>query len=133
MSETMTTKLDSFTRAYVECALWSSMDNADASGGEPLDANYAIEDIAPEALARMVADCEAFQRDNASDLEACDLGTERAGTDFWLTRNKHGSGFWDEEYRREKRANEALKRLTEAAFAWRECDLYIGDDGRIYL
>ena len=42
--------MDAFTTAYIEAALWSSMDNADEQGGEPLDANYDIEDIAPEAI-----------------------------------------------------------------------------------
>lgn len=29
------TSLDSFTRAYIETALWSSNDESDESGGEP--------------------------------------------------------------------------------------------------
>ena len=41
----MTTKtfaeLDQFTRSYIEAALFSTTDNADESGGQPFDANYA--------------------------------------------------------------------------------------------
>lgn len=54
-----------FFKAYLECALWSSNDNADARGGEPLDAK---------------------------------LG----------------------------------RALTDAAHAWGSCDLYVGDDGKVY-
>lgn len=84
--------MDAFTRSYIAAALWSSTDNADDRGDEPLDANYGPDDIAPDTLARMVEDCETFQRDNGGDI-ASDF--ERAGHDFWLTRNGHGAGFWD--------------------------------------
>lgn len=63
-----TTQLDTFTRAYITCALWSSMDNANEQGGEPLDANYSAEDIAPDTLAKMVADCEKFQAKNSHPI-----------------------------------------------------------------
>ena len=59
-------------------------------------------------------------------LEACGLGTEEAGHDFWLTRNRHGSGFWDEDI------GDVGRQLTEAACACGECNLYVGDDQRIY-
>ena len=57
------------------------MDESTPQGGEPLDRNYTIADIAPETLSTMVADCDRFQRANTSDIMP-DLG--RAGHDFWL-------------------------------------------------
>jgi hypothetical protein len=128
-------KLDEFTRAYVETALWSSNDNSTESGGEPLDANYSIEDIAPDTLAQMVDDCRKFQAAHGHLLtdEHClrygpDFGIDgRAGHDFWLTRNGHGAGFWDGDW-----SAEADAILTPAAEAFGELDLYVGDDGRIY-
>lgn len=132
MSNDTTTKLDTFTQAYIECALWSSTDNANEQGGEPLDANYGVEDIVSETLEKMREDCEAFQRDNADDLAACDLQSDRAGHDFWLNRNGHGSGFWDEGYRKDETINKALRRLSEASHTYGSVDLYVGDDGRIY-
>lgn len=127
----MKPQLDSFTRAYIECALWSSTDNATDSGGEPLDKNYSAEDIAPEALAKMAADCAKFQADNATpeynDSRYTD--TEKAGHDFWLTRNGHGAGFWD----RSELSEEDQKRLTDAAHAFGTQDLYVGDDGKLYV
>jgi hypothetical protein len=118
--------LDSFTEAYIECALWSSTDNADDSGGEPLDANYSAEDIAPETLREMIEHCRQFQADHAADI-----GDEhaRAGHDFWLTRNGHGAGFWD---RPEVYGQAQADRLSEACDSWGSYDLYIGDDGQIY-
>jgi hypothetical protein len=127
-------KLDRFTRAYIEAALWSSNDESDESGGLPLDENYDADDIAPEALAQIVDECRAFQDDNAADLAlAYDLyprrewaPEEQAGHDFWLTRCGHGAGFWDREI------GEVGERLTEASHKARERMLYVGDDGRLY-
>lgn len=72
--------LDPFTRAYVECALWSSLDQSTESGGYPLDKNHGPEDIAPETLARMAEDCRQFQADNAADLSESELSDSRAGS-----------------------------------------------------
>lgn len=121
-----------FFDAYVACALWSSTDDyADESGGEPLDRNYGPEDIAPETLAKMQEDCLAFRKDNEADLDASGLKPDRQGHDFWLDRNGHGSGFWD-EYFNGSPESEACARLSAACKAWGTFDLYIGDDGRIY-
>lgn len=125
-------KLDDFTRAYIECALWSSVDDE----CEPLDANYDESDIAPETLAAMIADCERFQNDNADfiDDDSCLRSNEEwnasqlAGHDFWLTRNGHGTGFWDSGRWREP----AASKLTKSADRFREVELYVGDDGLIY-
>lgn len=124
-------KLNKFTKAYIEAALWASVDNADESGGEPLDANYGIADIATETLRQMVKDCVDFYRSNRKDIRASGIGEDRAGHDFWLTRNRHGSGFWDEKSRGPA-ADKALDRLTEESHAYGSYDLYIGDDGQVH-
>jgi hypothetical protein len=118
-------KLDAFTRAYIECALWSSADD----GGEPLDGLYSVDDIADEAIASMAEDCRQFQSDNASDLAG--WGDEQGGHDFWLTRNGHGAGFWD-RYSEGEMYHKG-RRLTDASKAWGSSDLYVGDDGMIHV
>ena len=57
-------KLDMFTLAYLECALWSSTDG----NGVPLDQEHTIEDIESNTLGKLVSDCEAFQRDNMGHI-----------------------------------------------------------------
>lgn len=118
--------LDTFTRAYVECALWSSTDNTTPQGGEPLDANYDIDDIDGDTLAQMVLDCRLFRADVHADLELSRLPDSRAGHDFWLNRNGHGSGFWDEG------SDPCFSRLSDAAHVYGSFDLYVGDDGKVY-
>lgn len=122
----MTTKLDEFTRAYIECALWSSNDDSREDGGDPLDANYNITDIAPATLSRMAADCAAFQSEQESNLT--DYPDDAAGHDFWLTRNHHGAGYWEHDYG----TAEQCKALTGAAHAYGQADLYVGNDGLVY-
>jgi hypothetical protein len=113
-------RLDTFTQAYIEAALFTSTDD----DGAPLDDRFGIDDIAPETLATMVADCDRFTTDHFDDI-ADDY--PRAGHDFWLTRNGHGAGFWDGDW-----PDEVGDRLTQASKAFGEYDLYVGDDGRIY-
>lgn len=115
---------DEFLDAYIEAALWSTNDESDPSGGQPLDDNYSKDDLSPECLAQMTADCKAFFEAH-SELFSNDVTL--AGHDFWLTRNHHGSGFWDSDW--EKDIGETL---TKASHAFGECNLYVGDDGQIY-
>ena len=140
--------LETVLLAYGECALWSSTDNADESGGEPLDRNYGWNDIHPDTLVSMREDCAAFLAeceelaiangaDNLTDwlANASDASEyasraysteERFGHDFWLTRNGHGAGFWD------RGLGKIGTLLTDAAHVWGSVDLYVGDDGLIH-
>ena len=85
--------LDAMVRAYVIAGLWSTTDYSDPekedSGGDPLDANFGPEDMAPEAMASIRKDCEAFIASAGDDLHGMDAG--QAGHDFLLTRDGHGA------------------------------------------
>jgi hypothetical protein len=140
--------LDSFTTAYLVCALWSSTGDDD----EPLDQEHGITDFSPEALDQAVKECAAFQAENQATLLLAELEESRAGHCFWLSRNGHGSGFFDEcsinachEVARSIEALEedldktcncpyhACQRLQEAAQKAGNRDLYEGDDQRLYF
>lgn len=128
----MKTNLDDFTKAYIICALWSTNDESDDSGGEPLENNYSIEDISPETLDIIIKDCKQFQEENKDLLALAKYNkewpdVEMQGHDFWLTRNGHGSGFWDGDL------GEVGDKLTEACKKFGEVNLYVGDNGLIYL
>jgi hypothetical protein len=133
--------LKSFTDAYIKAALWSTTDESDDSGGEPLDKNYGPGDIATDTTAAMKRDCEKFydeQEESWAELEyrkgtqesmvQLGLSDEQAGRDFWLSRNGHGSGFFDEDDLSEN----MQKRLQSAAKKFGTFDLYVGDDGQIH-
>ena len=119
---------DTFLDAYIACALWSSNDESTDDGGNPMDRNYGSEDISPETMTAMRANCAKFETENNDKLIDAngDLWPSMAGHDFWLTRNGHGAGFWDGDWPKHGDA------LTEASKAFGECNLYVGDDGLIY-
>lgn len=122
MSATTVRTLDTFTRAYLECALWAST----GDDGLPLDREHSLADFAPSALEQAANECRAFQEANRADINTGDV--DRAGHDFWLTRCGHGVGFWDGDW------EEAIgERLTEACKRAGNRDLYVGDDGALYF
>lgn len=113
--------LETFAKAYIVCALWSSTD----VDGDPLDDLFTIDDIHPDSLKKMKDDCADFVSGNEKALH--ENTAERAGRDFWLTRNGHGAGFWDGDWPINGDA------LTEASKTYGESDLYVGDDGKLYI
>jgi hypothetical protein len=117
-----------FTQAYIECALWITGD--DEAGYEYLGDHFDPEDIHPDSLGAMLADCADFQQANAADLEAAyetpEYTPSNAGHDFWLTRNGHGAGFWDRDL------GTVGDRLSEACKPYGTRELYLGDDGNIH-
>jgi hypothetical protein len=149
-------ELDTFTYAYLTCALWSTDDNSDPeTGGEPFNRNYTLDDVHPDTLRKMVEDCNAFRSMEWNFLKAdapgnsikrtiavekllrlaerignakgdTYAGDERNGHDFWLTREGHGVGFWDRGYGR------VGSILTDAASSFGGFNLYLGDDGMIH-
>lgn len=127
-------RLDAFTSAYIEAALWSTNDESDESGGEPLDKNYDASDIAEKSMRRIISDCASFQEryghliyDDDSPAISKYGADEMAGHDFWLTRNGHGSGFWDGNW--PKHGEE----LTAAAEEYGNVDIVVGDDGELHF
>lgn len=126
-------RLDTFTQAYIDAALWSSTDESDENtGGEPLDANYSADDIAPETMELMIEDCADFQERYAELLSNSGIEDGRAGHDFFMSREGHGTGFFDEDTIDE----EFQDPLQEAAESYGEFDLYVGDhdaDGEVLI
>jgi len=108
---------------YVLAALWSSTDEYE----HPLDDNYSVGDIDAASLETMYAECDAFIAANWEAIRATEQTAAQCGHDLWLTRNRHGVGFWDRGY--PKALGDAL---TEAAHLEGERYLYIGDDGKVY-
>ncbi len=75
---------ESFYQGYVACLLWT----------EGVDAGNSL-DLTESLRRESHTDCRNFFRDYAPLF-----GTnyEQAGHDFWLSRNGHGTGFFDRDY-----------------------------------
>lgn len=108
-----------FTRAYLECALRSSMDE-----------NYSIDNFAPETLQSAIDDCLRFIKLYGRHINY--VHYEQAGHDLWLTRCGHGSGFWDREEVYGVKGADALAGVCGYGKEFDNIDLYISDDGLIY-
>jgi len=76
-----------FYDAYVKAIYWTDTgDKEQPSVDAPLD---------PDFLRASLIDCLSFFQ-HVRCFMGDDLAMiEQAGIDFWLTRNLHGSGFWD--------------------------------------
>jgi len=120
------TDLCHFLKSYLTAALWSSHDGDD----NYFDRFYNIDDIATESLLCAWVECSRFMRECSFDL--LHLDRERNGHNFWLTRNHHGTGFWDETVDSEY-AKIATQRLTTASHGFGEVDLYVGDDMQLHF
>lgn len=112
---------------YFETALWSSVDD----NGNPLDNNYGIDDIDPVEIEKQTSELNEFL-DRAENLIGsipfAYLDVTDLAHDFWLTRNRHGVGFWDGDY------PEAIgDALTDLAHEYGEVHAYVGDDKKIYF
>lgn len=130
--------LETVLEGYITAAMWSSTDETDESGGNPLDDNYDANDLAPNVYEQMRADCRAFLKVIAAlGITDADLFTECVGSwessyeehvghDLWLTRNGHGCGFWDGGW------GAIGERLSMAAQSIGSANLYLGDDITIH-
>lgn len=112
-------KLSRCAQQYLETALWSSSDE----DGTPLDHHYSVSDFSPEAVQAAEKDCLDFLSTN----DVGDLDEEEVGHNFWLTRNGHGTGFWDRDL------GQLGRDLTKASKVYGSCDVYLGDDGKLHL
>lgn len=146
--------LDEFTQAYVEAMFFT--DTETGSVQEPTDdferrwnpetdsslpGDVGFYDLAPESLADIVRECARFQETHEALLaEAYELSAdgrpytpERAGHDFWLTRNGHGAGFWDRQFEGDSDIGDRLSKVCGWQTAFGEVWSGMGDDGKVYL
>lgn len=113
-----------FYNAYVE-ALFFTDTGSDSEIGSDCELSQTAKDQA-------LLDCAkfAFIADGAiQELENSGVHNwGQLGHDFWLTRNHHGTGFWD----RGNGANgDALSEICHNCF--KSVETYQGDDGFIYF
>lgn len=110
----MTTRFFShFLDAYLDAIVFTLDDDT------PEDAQFSN-----QLIDKAKKDCRLFlNEDCALDLIPDNL-VAQAGHDFWLTRNRHGTGFWS----RPEIWEDNAQRLTELAQSFGECWTYTDED-----
>jgi hypothetical protein len=119
-----------FIRGYLEAALFASHDINDPEYGDTLDAVYSVDDFSDKAREDIKQDCESFieMAEESGLWDAIEGDLAYAGHNFFLTRNRHGAGFWDGRYE-SKIGNE----LTKIAHTFGSQDFYVNDNSEIEI
>lgn len=115
---------------YLACAIWSSYN---PETHEPLDSDYGLCDFSTEARLQGESDLADFldycdeQTPDWFDRLSGDYGFEQLAHDFWLTRNGHGTGFWD------RGLGKLGDELTEHADTFGPVDIYVSDQNELEI
>lgn len=100
---------------YIEALYWTEEEHLGREAGDlSVAAHCSIENDVRCFVAR------------AGDLFE-DMAPEQIGHDFWLTRNRHGAGFWD------RGLGERGDRLSDIAKEFGESWPYLDDEGYVCL
>jgi hypothetical protein len=109
-----------FRQGYIECALWLAKD------AEGHDAEVCEHEIPAEGIAAIDRETLDFYNAHEAVWTAAGMDDAQAGHDFYLTRNRHGAGFWA------RGLGEAGRTLTNMAHAYGEFDIYVSETGEVF-
>jgi len=146
--------INEILRGYLECALWTEQEELENQATMEFDDDddddmddieklirlkgkfdkksfsaFISEDIDVNSRIDAYKDIKTFivnAGDEATQEAISETGLFQLGMDIWLTRNRHGAGFFDHNYDNEES-------LTKAAQNLGEKNLLIGDDGKLYF
>ena len=129
-------------KGYLEAAIWTEEENLlnhnseeddvfadDEDNSDTETKKFTIDDLEDNSKIQAYMDIKKFMKNAGKDAidEAIEEnGLFRLGMDIWLTRNHHGSGFFDHGYYHEEE-------LTKSAQSLKGVDLYLGDDMQVYF
>lgn len=109
--------LNEMTSAYLEAATFFDADEEDEGDCE----------VSEKARKQAREDCQSFLEKNQYCTR---YPASQIGHDFWLTRQGHGTGFWD---RNEVYTAFHMSMLEDAAKDFNHCYLTLGDDQKYYF
>jgi len=103
---------------YIEAAIWTEEENEGLEGA-------SMEYVHADSLIDSWQDVKKFILMAGSLLDG--MESEQIGHDLWLTRNGHGTGFWD------RGLGEKGETLTKLASSMGTKNLFWGEDGKIHI
>jgi len=148
--------LSDATAQYLETILWSELIHlpisekelvdhcmdvgkdhplSGVSENDNLDAHYSLDDFTVEALEGAEHDCSEFydRADNDGLIERAYRFADdsQIGHDFWMTRQGHGAGFWDGDYKDD--TDDVGVALTDITKEFGECYVFVDEDGWLHI
>ena len=108
---------------YIECMLWA--DSLEDDQGEEIDFNGISEALSSSITDDIEKFISLSNKLIDEALEVDNYYLENIGHDFWLTRNGHGSGFWDGDI-----PYQLGDKLTAIAEGFKTFDLWV-DNGQL--
>lgn len=106
---------DAIASAYLDCAEWCGLDD---------EAREAFElAVSPRWTREAIQAAEAIAREFRAEFPSerwglDDVAQSQVGHDLWLTRNRHGAGFWDGDW-----VEPFATKATEWTHAWGEASM----------
>lgn len=79
--------IDEFVKHYIAAIYFTDTGDADQPDSDA--------ELTPYFKARCWIDCRNFLGAYRTHIEASGASLDQAAHDLWLTRNGHGTGFWD--------------------------------------
>lgn len=111
--------VDEVLNSYLETALWAESDENNELYSKTV---YQFDKASIQEAKNDIIQFLQIAKQQAPD----ELNTYDAtgiGHNFWLSRNGHGAGFFDDNN----------DQLQEIAKKFNQADIYVGDDGRVYI
>lgn len=115
--------------AAIECLLWSSVVSV-AEDDEPVQADSLGLELSADALETLEAELNGFLAVIEDDEQLPHYGglsAEQLGHDFILTKNGHGTGFWD------RGLGTIGERVTYWAKTFGSTELYVSGNGTLEI
>lgn len=129
LDESISVDINAVLKGYLAAALWSSSAEIEPFTDRSFDDNgYTIFDIDGQSTSKAKQDCARFVTLAGDALDG--VPSEFIGHEFWLSRNGHGSGFFDSDYVEDQETRDKLQQMAKS---FGEKDMYLGDDGKIYI
>lgn len=116
--------VEGMVEAYLDAAEWTEAESMEGGIGWNKEAYKVARRACWDFL-----EMGTTNEDVLCMLRAGGWTPEQAGHDLWLTRNGHGTGFWD----RDRKVEKLGELLSNYAERMGEQYVVVGDDGWIYL
>lgn len=92
------TTLVTMTRSYLAAAIFTESEQLTDTNGQPIDGSFSIYDFKGQDYDLAKRICAKFIAQAVHEgIAIHDGNAEQAGIDLWLSRNGHGSGFFDRD------------------------------------